>query len=152
MSAFCRCRRIKDRMNLKGYDIIRSIYVRAEVMCFLAARFLEPNDMVVIKTPSADLSDDHLILKISCWKIWIAQRVSIRCGQSHRTKTAGSLTLVTEYIDGQSLAAMDDRQTKTHAGTIRDIKSRKSPNGLQAFPHRKAMNFIKNIFALQNSW
>ena len=129
---------LKERMQFEGYDIIRSIYVSSRSHVFLA-RDLDTNDMVVIKTPSAELSDDQPYLENFMLEDWIAKRVSnphvVKAIDPPRQRE--SLYLVTEYIEGQSLAQwMIDNQKPT-LEQIRDIISQIA-NGLQAF-HRKAM-------------
>ncbi|MFT6404212.1 MAG: serine/threonine protein phosphatase PrpC [Marinomonas primoryensis] len=129
---------LKERMQFEGYDIIRSIYVSSRSHVFLA-RDLDTNDMVVIKTPSAELSDDQSYLENFMLEDWIAKRVSnphvVKAIEPPRQRE--SLYLVTEYIEGQSLAQwMIDNQKPT-LEQIRDIISQIA-NGLQAF-HRKAM-------------
>lgn len=129
---------LRERMSFDGYEILRSIYVSSRSHVFLA-RDMDSNERVVIKTPSAELSDDGAYLESFMLEDWIAKRLDnphvVKAMESPRQRHF--LYLATEYIEGQSLAQWMIDNPKPTLEQTRDIISQIA-NGLQAF-HRKSM-------------
>lgn len=129
---------LRERMSFDGYEILRSIYVSSRSHVFLA-RDMDSNELVVIKTPSAELSDDATYLESFMLEDWIAKRLNnpyvVKAIESPRQRQF--LYLATEYIEGQSLAQWMIDNPKPTLEQTRDIISQIA-NGLQAF-HRKSM-------------
>ncbi|TYL48749.1 bifunctional protein-serine/threonine kinase/phosphatase [Marinomonas sp. IMCC 4694] len=129
---------LKERMQFEGYDILRAIYVSSRSHVFLA-RDCDSNTMVVIKTPSAELAEDKAYLDDFMLEDWIAKRIHnahvVNAITTSRPKQ--SLYLVTEYLEGQSLAQWMIDHPKPTLEQVRDIVSQIA-KGLQAF-HRNAM-------------
>jgi len=125
-------------MSFDGYEILRSLYVSSRSHVFLA-RDMESHERVVIKTPSAELSNDSAYLESFMLEDWIAKRLNnphvVKAMETPRQRQF--LYLVTEYIEGQSLAQWMIDNPKPTLEQIRDILSQIA-NGLQAF-HRKSM-------------
>ncbi|NVK72923.1 MAG: bifunctional protein-serine/threonine kinase/phosphatase [Oceanospirillaceae bacterium] len=129
---------LRERMLFDGYEILRSIYVSSRSHVFLA-RDMDSDKRVVIKTPSAELSDDAAYLERFMLEDWIARRLNnphvVNAIESPRQRHF--LYLVTEYIEGQSLAQWMIDNPKPTLEQTRNIISQIA-NGLQAF-HRKSM-------------
>lgn len=129
---------LTERMLFEGYEIVRSIYVSSRSHVFLA-RDIDSDELVVIKTPSAELSNDAAYLESFMLEDWIAKRVQnphvVKAIEPPRQRQ--SLYWVMEYIDGQSLAQWMRDHPKPTLEQTRDIISQIA-NGLQAF-HRKSM-------------
>ncbi|PJE54624.1 bifunctional protein-serine/threonine kinase/phosphatase [Marinomonas sp. BSi20584] len=129
---------LRERMTFDGYEILRSVYVSSRSHVFLACD-IDSNELVVIKTPSAELSDDAAYLESFMLEDWIAKRLNnphvVKAIESPRQRQF--LYLATEYIEGQSLAQWMIDNPKPTLEQTRDIISQIA-NGLQAF-HRKSM-------------
>ncbi|WP_100636699.1 bifunctional protein-serine/threonine kinase/phosphatase [Marinomonas sp. ef1] len=129
---------LRERMTFDGYEILRSVYVSSRSHVFLACD-IDSNELVVIKTPSAELSDDAAYLESFMLEDWIAKRLNnphvVKAIESPRQRQF--LYLATEYIEGQSLAQWMIDNPKSTLEQTRDIISQIA-NGLQAF-HRKSM-------------
>tara|TARA_R110001606_G_scaffold370653_1_gene527179 strand:+ start:6486 stop:8195 length:1710 start_codon:yes stop_codon:yes gene_type:complete len=129
---------LRERMTFDGYEILRSVYVSSRSHVFLA-RDIDSNELVVIKTPSAELSDDGEYLESFMLEDWVAKRLNnphvVKAIESPRQRQF--LYLATEYIEGQSLAQWMIDNPKPTLEQTRDIISQIA-NGLQAF-HRKSM-------------
>ncbi|MBJ7538738.1 bifunctional protein-serine/threonine kinase/phosphatase [Marinomonas transparens] len=130
--------KLTERMVFDGYDIIRSIYISSRSHVFLA-RDIDTEETVVIKVPSAELGDDSAYLESFMLEDWIAKRVDnphiVKAIESSRKRHY--LYLVSEYIEGQSLAQWMIDNPKPSLEQVRNIIEQIA-NGLQAF-HRKAM-------------
>lgn len=129
---------LEARMELDGYQIIRQVHASSRSHVHLALD-TESNTQVIIKTPSIDLRDDAAYLERFLMEEWIARRITSAhvlkpCAQ---TRKRNYLYLVTEYIEGQTLAQwMIDHQTpslESVRGIIEQIAK-----GLRAF-HRLEM-------------
>ncbi|NLQ17435.1 bifunctional protein-serine/threonine kinase/phosphatase [Marinomonas sp. M1K-6] len=129
---------LRERMSFDGYEILRSLYVSSRSHVFLA-RDTDSNERVVIKVPSAELSDDAAYLERFMLEGWIAKRIHnphvVKAIESPRQRQF--LYLVTHYIEGQSLTQWMIDNPKPTLEQTRHIISQIA-NGLQAF-HRKSM-------------
>tara|TARA_R110001592_G_scaffold175466_5_gene414730 strand:+ start:53024 stop:54736 length:1713 start_codon:yes stop_codon:yes gene_type:complete len=129
---------LSARMNFDGYTIIREIYISSRSHVFLA----EDNDSkekVVLKTPSAEMRNDQTYLESFLMEDWIAKRVN----NAHvlkaiePTRKRNYLYIVTEYIEGQTLAQWMADNPSPSIEAVRNIVEQIA-KGLQAF-HRQEM-------------
>jgi serine/threonine protein phosphatase PrpC/aminoglycoside phosphotransferase len=96
---------LRPRMSFEGFSILREIHNSSRSHAYLALD-TETDRQVVLKTPSIDLRDDADYLERFLMEEWVARRVDnvhlLRaCSQ---TRKRNYLYLVTEYIEGQTLA------------------------------------------------
>jgi len=126
------------RMTFDGYRIIREIHASNRSHIYLAVD-AESDTVVTVKIPSIDLRDDPAYLKRFLMEEWIARRIDsphvLRpCPPSRRRHY---LYVVTEFIDGQTLAQWMVDNPKPDLETVRDIVEQIA-RGLRAF-HRMEM-------------
>tara|TARA_R110002072_G_scaffold1130_9_gene9419 strand:+ start:7363 stop:9072 length:1710 start_codon:yes stop_codon:yes gene_type:complete len=126
------------RMVFDGFTIIRDIYISSRSHVFLA----EDNDSkekVVLKTPSAEMRNNQVYLESFLMEDWIAKRVN----NAHvlkaiePTRKRNYLYIVTEYIEGQTLAQWMADNPSPGIDSVRIIIEQIA-KGLQAF-HRQEM-------------
>ena len=126
------------RMVFDGFTIIRDIYISSRSHVFLA----EDNDSkekVVLKTPSAEMRNNQVYLESFLIEDWIAKRVN----NAHvlkaiePTRKRNYLYIVTEYIEGQTLAQWMADNPSPGIDSVRIIIEQIA-KGLQAF-HRQEM-------------
>lgn len=129
---------LSARMKFDGYTIIRDIYISSRSHVFLA----EDNDTkekVVLKTPSAEMRNNQACLESFLMEDWIAKRVNnahvLKAIEPMRKRNF--LYIVTEYIDGQTLAQWMADNPKPSIESVRNIVEQVA-KGLQAF-HRQEM-------------
>ncbi|MEP0072792.1 MAG: bifunctional protein-serine/threonine kinase/phosphatase [Marinomonas sp.] len=126
------------RMEFDGYDIIRPIYVSSRSHVFLA-RDKDTDQTVALKVPSVELGSDKDYLESFMMEDWIAKRVTnphvVKAIES--TRKRNYLYVVTEYVEGKSLAQWMIDNPKPSLEQIRNIISQIA-KGLQAF-HRQEM-------------
>lgn len=129
---------LSARMKFDGYTIIRDIYISSRSHVFLA----EDNDTkekVVLKTPSAEMRNNQACLESFLMEDWIAKRVNnahvLKAIEPMRKRNF--LYIVTEYIDGQTLAQWMEDNPKPSIESVRNIVEQVA-KGLQAF-HRQEM-------------
>ena len=126
------------RMKFDGYNIIRDIYISSRSHVFLAED-TESGEKVVIKTPSAEMRNNQEYLESFLMEDWIAKRVS----NAHVLKAIepvrkrNYLYIVTEYIEGQTLAQWMTDNPSPDIEMVRNIVTQIA-RGLQAF-HRQEM-------------
>jgi serine/threonine protein phosphatase PrpC/tRNA A-37 threonylcarbamoyl transferase component Bud32 len=126
------------RMNFDGYQIIREIKASARSHIYLAVDN-ETGERVVIKTPSVDQQADPAYLERFLMEEWIARRINSPhvvkpCAQ---TRPRQYIYVVTEYIEGQTLAQWMIDNPKPDLPTVRGLIEQIA-KGLQAF-HRLEM-------------
>lgn len=126
------------RMNFDGYQIIREIRGSARSHIYLAVDG-ETGERVVIKTPSVDLQSNQAHLERFLMEEWIARRINSPhvlkpCSQ---TRKRNFIYVVTEYVEGQTLAQWMTDNPKPDLSTVRSIVEQVA-KGLQAF-HRLEM-------------
>ena len=129
---------LSARMDFDGYRIIRGLYISSRSHVLLAED-ITSGVQVAIKTPSVEMRDDQDYLENFLMEDWIARRINnahvLKAIRANRKQNY--LYLVTEYIEGQTLAQwiVDNPapDIKTVRGIITQIAS-----GLQAF-HRQEM-------------
>ncbi len=129
---------LNARMTFDGYVIVRDIHSSSRSHIYLALDG-ETNGLVAIKIPSIDLRDDPAYLKRFLTEEWIARRINSPhvlkpCPPSRRRNY---LYVVTEFVDGQTLAQWMIDNPKPDLETVRDIIEQIA-KGLRAF-HRMEM-------------
>jgi serine/threonine protein kinase/serine/threonine protein phosphatase PrpC len=126
------------RMTLDGFRILREVHASSRSHIYLA-QDSETETLVILKTPSIDLRDDPAYLERFMMEEWIARRISNAhvlkpCPQ---TRKRNYLYLVTEFVDGQTLAQWMIDNPRPDVETVRGIIEQVAV-GLQAF-HRLEM-------------
>ncbi|MFK5986547.1 MAG: bifunctional protein-serine/threonine kinase/phosphatase [Pseudomonadota bacterium] len=129
---------LKARMKFDGYKIIREIYFSSRSRVYLALD-IDSNAQVVLKIPSVELKENTLFLERFLMEEWIARRINNAhvlkpCKQMRKHNF---LYVVTEYIEGQTLAQWMLDNPKPDLETVRSIIEQIA-KGLQAF-HRQEM-------------
>ncbi|HEB57753.1 MAG TPA: bifunctional protein-serine/threonine kinase/phosphatase [Gammaproteobacteria bacterium] len=129
---------LEARASFDGYTIIRELHGSSRSHVYLAIDE-ESGDQVIIKTPSIDMRDDPAYLERFVMEEWIARRINNAhvlkpCPQ---TRQRNYLYLVTEFIDGQTLAQWMIDHPKPDVETVRGIVEQIA-RGLFAF-HRMEM-------------
>ncbi|MGJ4954166.1 protein kinase domain-containing protein [Bradyrhizobium sp. HKCCYLRH2015] len=126
------------RMIFEGYRIVREIHASSRSHIYLAVD-VETELPVAIKVPSIDLRGDPAYLKRFLMEDWIARRIDnphvLKVFPS--TRRRDHLYVVTEFVEGQTLAQWMIDHPKADLDTVRDIIEQIA-NGLQAL-HRKEM-------------
>ena len=129
---------LEARMNFDGYKIIREIRASSRSHIYLAVDS-ETNQRVIVKTPSIDLQGDPAYLERFLMEEWIARRIN----SAHvlkpclQTRKHNYIYVVTEFIEGQTLAQWMIDNPKPDIKTVRGIVDQIA-KGLQAF-HRLEM-------------
>jgi len=129
---------LEARMDFDGYRIVREIKGSARSHIYLAVDS-ESGENVVIKTPSVDLQANSAYLERFLMEEWIAKRINSPhvlkpCSQ---TRKRHYIYVVTEYIEGQTVAQWMIDNPKPDLPTVRDLIEQIA-KGLQAF-HRLEM-------------
>ena len=127
-----------SRTFLDGYRIIREIHGSSRSHIYLAVDS-ETDGVVAVKIPSIDLRDHPAYLKRFLMEEWIARRINSPhvlkpCPPSRRRNY---LYVVTEFIEGQTLAQWMIDNPKPELEVVRDIVEQIA-RGLRAF-HRMEM-------------
>lgn len=129
---------IHPRMEFDGFNIIRDIYISNRSHVYLAEDISNQNK-VVLKFPSAELSDNENYLENMLMEEWIAQRIDnahvLKAMTINRKRNY--LYTVMEYIEGQNLAQWIIDHPSPDIDTVRNIVQQIA-KGLQAF-HRQEM-------------
>ena len=129
---------LEARMLFDGYQIIREVYASSRSHVYLAMD-TETGNQVIIKTPSVDLRDNVAYLERFLMEEWIARRIN----NAHvlkpclQTRKRNYLYIVTEFIEGQTLAQWMIDNPKPDVETVRSIIEQIA-RGLQTF-HRQEM-------------
>lgn len=129
---------LESRMNFDGYRIIREVHGSSRSHVYLAED-VDSGALVIVKTPSIDLRDDPAYLERFMLEEWIARRINSAhvlkpCPQ---TRKRHYLYVVTEYIEGQTLAQWMVDNPSPELETVRGIVEQIA-KGLLAF-HRMEM-------------
>ncbi len=129
---------LEARMIFDGYRIIREVHGSSRSHVYLAED-VDSGALVIVKTPSIDLRDDPAYLERFILEEWIARRINSAhvlkpCPQTRRRHY---LYVVTEYIDGQTLAQWMVDNPAPEVETVRTIVEQVA-KGLLAF-HRMEM-------------
>lgn len=126
------------RDEFEDYQIVRVIKRSARSHIYLAVDH-ETGERVVIKTPSVDMQANPAALERFLLEEWIARRIDSAhvlkpCAQ---TRQRQSIYVVSEYIEGQTLAQWLIDNPKPDLPTVRGLLAQIA-KGLQAF-HRLEM-------------
>ncbi|ANJ66577.1 protein kinase [Halothiobacillus diazotrophicus] len=130
--------KLEPRTVFDGYQIVRALHNSHRSHVYLAVD-TETDERVVIKTPAVDLREDQAYLESFLMAEWVARRIDnahvLKPAAHHRPRSA--LYVVTEYIEGQTLAQWLIDHPKPNLDSVRDIVEQIA-KGLQAF-HRLEM-------------
>lgn len=129
---------LEARMQFDGYTVIRALHASNRSHVYLATDNAT-RQQVVIKIPSIDLRGDPAYLERFMMEDWIARRINNAhvlkpCPQ---TRKQNYLYIVTEFIEGQTLAQWMVDHPKADLETVRVIVEQIA-KGLRAF-HRLEM-------------
>lgn len=129
---------LRPRMKFDGYEIAREIHSSHRSHVYLAIDS-ETRENVVLKVPSVDLRNDAAYLERFLMEEWVARRIDNAhvlkpCKQ---TRKRNYLYIVTEYIEGQTLAQWMRDNPKPDMETVRNIIDQIA-RGLRAL-HRQEM-------------
>jgi serine/threonine protein phosphatase PrpC len=126
------------RMEFDGYRVVREVHASSRSHIYLATDS-ETGEVVIIKAPSIDLRDDPAYLERFLMEEWVARRIDsphvLKPGA--QTRKRHFIYLVTEFIEGQTLAQWMVDHPKPDLETVRGIVGQIA-RGLRAF-HRLEM-------------
>ena len=129
---------LEPRMDFDGYKIVKELHGSSRSHIYLALDG-ETGALVVIKIPSIDLRGDPAYLERFLLEEWVARRIN----SAHvlkpclQTRKRNYLYVVTEFVEGQSLAQWMVDNPKPGLETVRGIVEQIA-KGLRAF-HRLEM-------------
>ena len=130
---------LRAGMQFDGYRIVREIHASHRSHVYLAVDE-EDGAQVAIKVPSVDVREDAAYLERFLLEEWIAaaHRQSARAQAARpQTRKRNFAYLVTEYVEGQTLAQWMLDHPKPDLETVRRLVEQVAA-GLQAF-HRHEM-------------
>jgi len=129
---------LRPRMEFDGYEISRELHHSSRSHVFLAVD-KESGQQVVLKVPSMDLRDDEAYLERFLMEEWVARRVDNAhvLKPCEQTRKRNYLYIVTEFVEGQTLAQWMQDNPGPDIETVRDIIEQIAL-GLQAL-HRQEM-------------
>lgn len=129
---------LEPRMQFDGYQIVRSIHGSARSHIYLAVDG-ETGERVVIKIPSVDQRDNPAYLERFLLEEWIARRIDSPhvLKPCRQTRQRNYIYVVTEYVEGQTLAQWMTDNPRPDLATVRALIDQVA-KGLQAF-HRLEM-------------
>ena len=129
---------LEARMIFDGYKILRQVHASSRSHIYLAED-TENKDIVALKIPSIDLRGDQAYLKRFMMEEWVARRVNSAhvLKAAHETRKRNYLYVVTEFVDGKTLAQWMIDNPKPDLETVRGIVEQ-IERGLRAF-HRMEM-------------
>ena len=126
------------RAVVDGYRIVRELHASHRSHTYLSVD-VATDTTVVLKTPSVDLHAEPALLERFLLEEWVARRINsphvLKPRPPQRARSC--LYLVTEYIEGQTLAQWMTDHPKPDVETVRGIVEQIA-RGLQAF-HRLEM-------------
>jgi serine/threonine protein kinase len=129
---------LRPRMVFDGYEIARELHGSNRSHVYLA-RDTNSGKQVVLKVPSVDLRNDPDYLDRFLMEEWVARRIDNVHVVKHceQTRKRNYLYIVTEFIEGQTLAQWMRDHPRPDIETVRDIVEQIA-QGLQAL-HRHEM-------------
>jgi len=129
---------LRPRMQLDGFEILRELHGSSRSHVYLA-RDTQTGEQVVLKAPSVDLRGDADYLERFLMEEWIARRVdSVHVLKAAaQTRKRHSLYIVTEYVEGRTLAQWMRDHPRPDLETVRTLVEQIA-RGLQAL-HRQEM-------------
>jgi serine/threonine protein kinase len=129
---------LEARAVVDGYRIVRELHASHRSHIYLAVD-IETDAAVVLKAPAVDLHAEPALLERFLLEEWIARRIQsphvLKPRPPERERSC--LYLVTEFIDGQTLAQWMIDHARPEVETVRGIVEQIA-RGLQAF-HRLEM-------------
>jgi serine/threonine protein phosphatase PrpC/aminoglycoside phosphotransferase len=129
---------LEARAVVDGYRIVRELHASHRSHIYLAVD-IETDATVVLKAPAVDLHAEPALLERFLLEEWIARRIQsphvLKPRPPERERSC--LYLVTEFIDGQTLAQWMIDHARPEVETVRGIVEQIA-RGLQAF-HRLEM-------------
>ncbi|MES2149355.1 MAG: bifunctional protein-serine/threonine kinase/phosphatase [Pseudomonadota bacterium] len=138
LSDLCLPPLLDARMEFDGYKIIKEVHGSSRSHVYLALDS-ETNARVILKAPSIDLGGDPVYLERFLMEEWVARRINSPyvLKPCAATRKRQFLYIVSEYIEGQSLAQWMVDNPKPALETVRGIVEQIA-KGLRAF-HRLDM-------------
>lgn len=129
---------LEARMAFDGYRIVREVHGSSRSHIYLAVDS-ETEQVVIIKAPSIDLRDDPAYLERFLMEEWVARRINSAhvLKPAAQTRKRNFIYLVTEFIDGQTLAQWMIDHPEPDLEAVRGILGQIA-KGLRAF-HRLEM-------------
>lgn len=129
---------LEARQLFDGFKIVREVRASSRSHVYLAVD-AETNEQVIIKTPSIEMGSDPAYLERFLMEEWIAKRIDSPhvLKLSLQTRKRHFLYIVTEYIEGQTLAQWMIDNPKPKLETVRTMVEQIA-KGLRAF-HRQEM-------------
>jgi serine/threonine protein phosphatase PrpC/predicted Ser/Thr protein kinase len=129
---------LEARMEFDGYRIVREVRGSSRSHIYLAVD-IDTQATVIIKTPSIDLQGNPAYVERFLMEEWVARRIDSAhvlkpCPQ---TRKRNFIYLVTEFIDGRTLAQWMVDHPRPDLETVRGIVDQIA-KGLRAF-HRLEM-------------
>ncbi|MEO8183148.1 MAG: bifunctional protein-serine/threonine kinase/phosphatase [Deltaproteobacteria bacterium] len=131
---------LQPRMLFEGYRITREIHASHRSHVYLASDE-QSQAQVVIKVPSVDVQSDAAYVERFLMEEWIARRINSPhvlepCAQ---TRPRRFVYLVTEYIEGQTLAQWMIDHPRPNIETVRELVEQIA-KGLQAFHRQETLH------------
>lgn len=129
---------LEARMIFDGYKVLRQIHASSRSHIYLVVD-TESDETVALKIPSIDLRGDEAYLKRFMMEEWVARRIDNAHVLKPRlqSRKRNYLYVVTEYVEGKTLAQWMNDNPKPDLETVRGIVEQIA-RGLQAF-HRLEM-------------
>lgn len=131
---------LRSGMSFEGYRIVRELHASHRSHVYLAVDE-EDGAQVALKVPSVALSEDEVYLERFLLEEWIARRIDNPHVLRPRpqTRKRNSIYLVTEHIEGQTLAQWMIDHPKPDLETVRRMVEQVAA-GLQAFHHQEMLH------------
>jgi serine/threonine protein phosphatase PrpC len=128
----------EPRAEFDGYRILRTLHGSSRSHLYLALD-LDSGQSVAIKAPSIDLRDDPVYVERFLMEEWIARRIDSPhvLKPMRQARRRSSMYLVTEYIEGSTLAQTMRDRGRPGLDAVRRIVDQVT-KGLRAF-HRLEM-------------
>ena len=129
---------LEARQKFEGYQIVRRIKGSSRSHIYLAVDE-ETGERVAVKIPSVDMHDNPAALERFMLEEWIARRIDSPhvLKPCRQTRKRNFLYVVTEYIEGETLAQWMIDKPKPDLAAVRALAGQIA-KGLQAF-HRLEM-------------
>jgi len=129
---------LRPRMEFDGFEISRELHNSSRSHVYLAVDS-ESGKQVVLKVPSVDLRDDEAYLERFLMEEWVARRIDNAhvLKPCEQTRKRNFLYIVTEFVEGQTLAQWMVDNPRPGIETVRNIIEQIA-RGLQAM-HRQEM-------------
>ena len=129
---------LEARMDFDGYKILREVHASSRSHVYLALDE-ETDTQVILKAPSIDLRGEPAYLERFLMEEWVGRRIDSAyvLKSCEQTRKRNYLYIVTEFIEGQTLAQWMQDNPKPDMETVRGIVEQIA-KGLGSF-HRQEM-------------